>query len=242
MAFGFSRRFFGSIPKHSGDVGSNEDAFDWSPEGLALALSDGASESFDSRLWARILVRRFVENRDRSSASIDAAIKEFVRHHDPKSMSWSQHAAFERGSFATLLGLEVASDLKEAQVFAIGDTVALLLDGDRLVASFPYRSADEFQQRPTLLSSRRRHNSFLEEFDFLKASTITWRLDACTTPRIVCMTDAMGEWFLHLAVGDPSIGDLLLAFSEHAHLERVVRHERKAGRMRVDDSTVLIVE
>jgi hypothetical protein len=120
MSFGFSCRFFGSIPKLPGDADRNEDAFTWSPERSALALSDGASESFDSRLWARILVRLFVLKPVLSVSRVDLAIMAYTRRHDPQSMSWSRQAAFDRGSYATLLGVAVSPELDQARVLAIG--------------------------------------------------------------------------------------------------------------------------
>ena len=242
MSFGFSRRFFGSIPKLPGDADRNEDAFTWSPERSALALSDGASESFDSRLWARILVRLFVLKPVLSVSRVDLAIMAYTRRHDPQSMSWSRQAAFDRGSYATLLGVAVSPELDQARVLAIGDTLALLLDGTRLVASFPYSDPKEFQRPPTLLSTRREHNSFLKRPGHAGASTAVWSLGRLAQPRIVCMTDAVAEWFLRRAQSDPCAGEILLGISGLADLEALVLGERKAGRMHVDDSTVLILE
>ena len=170
------------------------------------------------------------------------AIVAYTRRHDPQSMSWSRQAAFDRGSFATLLGLAVSPELDQAHVLAIGDSLALLLDGTRLVASFPYTDPDDFRRQPTLLSTRREHNSFLKRRDRAGASTTVWRLDQLAQPRIVCMTDAIAEWFLRRAHADPCAGEILLGIADIGGLEALVAGEREAGRMRVDDSTVLILE
>ncbi|MDA1323325.1 MAG: hypothetical protein O3C34_01145 [Proteobacteria bacterium] len=175
-------------------------------------------------------------------AKLNAAITLFTRRHDPQSMSWSRQAAFDRGSFATLLGVSFTPESNEVQLLAIGDTVGLLLDGPRLVASFPYTDPEDFGRRPTLLSTRRDLNSFLDRPDHASASSTIWQLDHLAQPRIVCMTDAIAEWFLRLAQADPCSGDILLGISDIAHLEALVAHEREAGRMKVDDSTMLILE
>lgn len=242
MSFQFSKRFFGSVPKLPGDAERNEDAFAWSGERSVVALSDGASESFDSRLWARILVRLFVLDPNLSMARVNTAISAFTRRHDPSSMSWSRHAAFQRGSFATLLGVEVSPNMDEARILAIGDTTAVLLDDNRLVACFPYTAPEDFQRRPTLLSTRPAFNGFLDRPEHTRMSTTVWQLDRLEAPRIVCMTDAIAEWFLRQAVDDPCAGDCLLGFSETADLESLVVQERQAGRIHVDDTTVLILE
>ena len=56
------------------------------------------------------------------------------------------------------------------------------------------------------------------------------------------MTDAVAEWFLGLAAADRTSGDILLALKEPAQFDAVVAHEREAGRMRVDDATIVILE
>ncbi len=70
-----------------GDADRNEDAFKWSPERSVLALSDGASESFDSRSWARILVRPFVLKSVLSRARLDLAIAAFTEETDRRPAS-----------------------------------------------------------------------------------------------------------------------------------------------------------
>lgn len=241
MPFGASLRFCGSIPKLIGDADRNEDAAIWSSERSAAALSDGASESFDSRLWANILVRLFILKQNVTTEAVDLAIAAFAHCHEPEAMSWSRKAAYDRGSFATLLGITFGPEPGAVRVLAIGDTVAVLLDGARPVKSFPYTDPDEFQQRPTLLSTRRAHNRFVDRPGHAEAATATWRLDALAAPRIACMTDALGEWFLRRAADDPCAGETLLGL-DVAGLEALVAGEREAGRMRVDDSTLLILE
>ncbi len=205
-------------------------------------MSDGATESFDSRSWARILVRLFVLKPALSVARLDLAIAAFTRRHAPQSMSWSRQEAFNRGSFATLLGVVFGQKSNEARVVAIGDTAALLLDGTRLVASLPYTDPEDFQRRPTLLSTRSEHNAFLDRPDHAGASIAAWNLDEVAQPRIVCMTDAIAEWFLRRAQEDPCAGELILGISDIAEFEALVVQERDAGRMKVDDSTMLILE
>jgi hypothetical protein len=110
------------------------------------------------------------------------------------------------------------------------------------VTSFPFTNPEEFGRRPTLLSTRLEHNAFLDKPDHESTATTDWRLDRLAQPRIVCMTDAVAEWFLRLAQADPCAGEILLGISDYAHFETLVVQEREAGRMHVDDSTMLILE
>ncbi len=149
-----------SAPKADGQI--NEDAWQFSHKGIG-ALSDGASISFDSASWARILVRHYARDPCFDGAWLAAASQEFAALHDRESLSWVQQGAFDRGSFASLLGLR--RDEARIEVLAIGDSIAVLCDADRVVATFPYESPEQFDQRPLLLSTNPAQNVFLAEHD-----------------------------------------------------------------------------
>ncbi len=56
------------------------------------------------------------------------------------------------------------------------------------------------------------------------------------------MTDAIAEWFLGLARTDADAGEVLLGINDNVKLESLVTREREARRMKVDDSTMLVLE
>jgi len=64
-----------SIPKT--EDSRNEDGFYRSAKGV-YALSDGASVSFDSASWARILVRHYARNPEFTHEWLSGAIAEFA--------------------------------------------------------------------------------------------------------------------------------------------------------------------
>ena len=140
-----------SLPKREGQT--NEDKWRTSKDGLVCAVSDGASVSFNSATWAEILVRRFVDDPCVSTAWVQSAVAEYQSGYDRNSMAWMQQAAFDRGSFATLLGLVCSPDSSNARVIAIGDSLFAFIDGDELVRTIPYVAPTEFDQAPHLLST-----------------------------------------------------------------------------------------
>jgi hypothetical protein len=79
-----------TVPKVEGQ--RNEDRYQRSSRGI-FALSDGASISFDSASWARILVRRFTQKPEFTREWLSEAIAEFGKLHD-------------RGRFRICCGLE----------------------------------------------------------------------------------------------------------------------------------------
>ena len=125
--------FAGSCPKDFEEPAPNEDQFGLSDDGERCVVCDGASESYNSRLWAQILCRRYLEDPAVGPAWIEAAREDYLAASDLGSMSWSQSAAFERGSFSTLLGVESDSESGAIRALAIGDSAALLIDEGKLV-------------------------------------------------------------------------------------------------------------
>ncbi|AJK47069.1 hypothetical protein [Burkholderia plantarii] len=234
------QEFAGSVPKEPGSPDANEDALAISIDSKRFALSDGASDSFDSKLWARLVANRFVDDPGLNVPWVDGVLADYESVHDFSGMSWSKQAAFERGSFTTLLGGEYFADHHAVELFAIGDSVVLLIDDDRLVDAWPLDDPSQFQERPSLLSTIRRHNGFLEAGDFWTRHGKTLHLERLTAPLLLCMTDALGEWALRSSTRDNGDGlrELASLRSEEQLAELVLR-ERAAKRMRVDDSTLL---
>ena len=223
-----------SVRKVNGE--KNEDAWQLSKKGVA-ALSDGASVSFDSANWSRILVRRYARCPHFDRAWLANAIADYVKLYDRENLPWMHQAAFDRGSFASLLGVTHYGE-GLVQVLAIGDSIALLCDDNRIVGSFPYDSSHQFDQRPQLLSTNPAENAFLADRDPTR-DLCDWNLQKFNHPALLCMTDALGHWVLEHRDEEPSPIETLRAISSPAAFKRFVREERASGRMRRDDTTLL---
>ena len=55
------------------------------------------------------------------------------------------------------------------------------------------------------------------------------------------MTDALGEWALKMEQGGTPQWATLLSVIDSTHLESIILNERKHGRMRVDDVTLITI-
>ncbi|KVU24697.1 hypothetical protein WK65_15600 [Burkholderia ubonensis] len=233
------KEFAGSVPKELSSPEANEDALALSGDGTRFAISDGASDSFDSKLWANLLAKKFLDDPGLNAEWLGAALTDYAAAHDFAAMSWSKQAAFERGSFATLLGGEYFPEHLAVELLGVGDSVALLLDAGELVCAWPLDDPHRFHERPSLLSTVARHNDFLTDGDFRTRHVKVIHLAELGAPRLLCMTDALGEWALRsLRDKDAGIADLLSLQSEEQLVELVLR-ERATKRMRIDDSTLL---
>jgi hypothetical protein len=225
-----------TVPKV--DDRCNEDSYQRSAKGV-YALSDGASVSFDSASWARILVRRYIQKPEFTREWLAAAIAEFRKLHDRESLPWMKQASFDKGSFASLLGVRVVDGGRLIQVFGIGDSLAVLCDGDRIAETFPLSAAAEFDRPPQLLCTNPPENAFLDEVDSSYDLVADWTFHGLAQPALLCMTDALGHWLLSQRDRDKSPVAVLRNLRTPKAFARFVQEERAAGRMRRDDTTLL---
>jgi hypothetical protein len=216
----------------------NEDQFHRSRKGI-YALSDGASVSFDSASWARILVRRYAKKPEFTREWLSAAIAEFSKLYDRDSLPWMKQASFDRGSFASLLGVRIVDGGRLIQVLSIGDSIAVLCDGDRITASFPLSVPSEFTRSPQLLCTNPAENVFLDKLDVDYDLVADWTFRGLERPALLCMTDALGHWLLSRRDDDPSPISLLRKLRTADAFARFVIEERAAGRMKRDDTTLI---
>ncbi len=234
--------FVGSCAKEPDRPEANEDAYTFSPNGQRLAVSDGASESYDSRVWARLLADKFATDPSFKQDWLRSAISAYLAEHNFESMSWSQQLAFKRGCFATLLAVEHDPVANQLILFGIGDSVAVLFDGASIARSWPLDEPEKFLERPTLLSTRFEHNDFTRDAEFDVRQRVNIDLLGLSDPLLLCMTDALGEWTLRMSRQQPEQVVALLMIRTEEELAQLVIAERAAKRMRVDDSTLIILK
>lgn len=233
--------FSGTVPKDPECPEANEDKFAFSEDGRRLALCDGASESFNSKLWADLLARQFIADPKVNREWIASVLAEYSAVHDFPSMSWSKQAAFEKGSFATLIGVEQFEEHQAVEILAIGDSITMLIDCGKLIRTWPFDNPEKFKERPTLLATLTAHNDFVSGSSFWTQHGKTFYLEKLTQPKLLCMTDALGEWALKRALAnDPGFIELLSLQTEE-QLAEIVQKERAKKRMRIDDSTLLVL-
>jgi hypothetical protein len=231
--------FSGRIPKEPAFPNDVEDMLGIADDNSKVVISDGASESFDSKTWAWLLTSRFIKQPELSKDWLDYMIAEYTACFDLANLSWSKQAAFARGSFATLLAVDQTTGADTIRVISVGDSLAVLLDGQELLESFPYVRAEDFQQRPELVSTNALSNAFIRAGDFLTQYQKIWSLQGKTNPILLCMTDALGEWSLrHWQQGDPRWWQLA-QIRDVTELENLVTQEREEKALRVDDTTLV---
>lgn len=230
------RRAF-SLPKAQ-DL-PNEDKYAQGASYDAYALSDGASISYDSALWADIVSKEFAREPKISRGWLRSCISMFETGHEREQLPWHKQQAFDRGSFTSIIGIRVADELT-IEVDAVGDSIALLCDDCQMLSSFPYGSPEEFDQSPLLLSTNAAKNPIFLGDDLAPSFSCHWNLADIQAPRIICATDALGQWLLERKQ-DQGIIALLHALVSDDDFANFILEERRAGRMKTDDTTLLLI-
>lgn len=226
-----------SVPKDIACPDLNEDAWAHNEELTCVALSDGASESFDSKTWAKLLVSRYVRNHAMTPDRVSDALNEYGGAFNFEDLSWSAQRAFDRGSFATLLGLVIGHNETDLEVLCVGDSLALHIRDGRVISSFPFDLPEQFDARPTLLSTKGHANSLWANSEFFQGASRTWQVEPGDV--IYAVTDAVGHWILSQLGENKSISDRLLNVGSEAEFTDLVQSMRPGREMRLDDSTVL---
>lgn len=224
------RRF--TTAKQQNEPHLNEDAaFVLIRKGI-YALSDGASESYDSRRWARTLVARYARLPKITDAWLKDTIADYNEGFERETLSWSKQAAYDRGSFATLLSAWIKDD--GIQLLAIGDSLAVIEKDGNAVLTHPYTTPKEFAARPLLLSTI---FSLNQNIDPNRLSRF-WPCHQWHGVRIYLMTDAIGAWLLEARDLRLSV---LRGISNESDFVDMVESARADGSMRRDDTTLIVI-
>ena len=137
-----------------------------------------------------------------------------------------------------MLGVVCSLDGQAARIFALGDTLLAFVDNGQVVRTIPYVQPAEFDKAPILLSTNRLENKLLDQ----EAINDAWYdvvLASHERPTLLLMTDAIGRWLLD----DPSPDrvSMLLSLQDAHSFGEFIERERAEGRLKRDDSTLVVV-
>jgi hypothetical protein len=149
-----------TVQKAGNSVAENEDAATAAKDGLRFAVSDGATEGWESGPWAAKLARTYIADPPTPTNYPQWLAKvqqRWAKARQPAATSWYAAEKQAQGSFATLLGLELRQSRTGAgwawRSAAVGDSCLLLVREQRIEAAFPLSAAAEFGNHPALIPS-----------------------------------------------------------------------------------------
>lgn len=237
-----------STAKRGNSAAEYEDSFAAEPKAGRFAVADGASESSYSGEWADCLTNAFIKTSIFDPDTtwhgwLPPVQDDWVKLVENKpSASWFEDEKRLDGSFATFLGLEFTASRVERtwQAVAVGDACLFQIRNDQLKASFPVRSAADFNSRPALLNSRLRYSAAKPPLEARTAGNFN------PGDTFLLMTDALAQWFLDQAEWKNAPWRDLLAFQQSEKplesFEEWVAEARAGEALKNDDVTLLVVE
>ena len=237
-----------SCPKEPDYPKANEDVYLASADGRAIAISDGASESFDSQTWGRLLCEAYLEWTESAPAQIQdddvrdilvRARARFTAALSERTLSWSQQAANDRGNFATLLGMRELQSTVE--ILAIGDSIAIWQSQSGMPRSYPIQDPAEFAHNPVLLSSDPRGDDTVFNQERKRWGWICIPKQDMDGGYLVLLTDAIGHFALTKA-NQEGLGSVLPILAQTPdHFRFWLSQQRFSRTIRKDDTTFALI-
>jgi hypothetical protein len=146
------------------------------------AVADGATETSFARLWADLLVRGYADEE-----ALDVTRNKWQKEIPVEDLPWYVEEKASAGAYAALVGLTLLDD-GSWHCQATGDSCLIHCRDESMIQSFPLDSADQFNNRPSLICSKA---SAVTDVDQLELSG-NWQ----TGDRFILLTDAIARWLL----------------------------------------------
>lgn len=207
-----------------------------------FAISDGVSKSFFPKIWAEVLVNKWVDSKEFDEAQfILDCQKDWLRQvteivNKPEA-KWFTRNAFNRkeSGLATFVGLRFYKKKKEWfwKADALGDSFLFFVpkeikDFSKECIVIPSKAEPiVFDNFPDYLSSGNNHKGKKQE-----------KVSSLTSGTFYLMTDALAEWFLKEK--DIAINKIAV-WQNQKDFERFVDEERLNEKLGNDDSAILII-
>jgi hypothetical protein len=232
-------------PKPGASADQCEDAFAYSDTGCLAAVCDGASNAFESRLWARLLAQGFVADSplglddDGLLGWTDSIASRWSQAIPWQALNVFQEAKAREGSASTLVGLELTPSPRQSatgtwRCLALGDSCLFRVSGGRLAEKLPVSRSADFSLRTPLLYTEGYSNR--QNIPEAVRWHGTWQQGDC----FFLLTDAIAQWFLREDERGAAPWTKLMSLDE-AGFPAFLKQERARHQMRQDDVTAFMV-
>ena len=248
------RRFSDRTHKEMETISGCQDNFSYNEAKNCFAIADGATQSFYSSIWSKLLVDYFCENPqiDKNNWQewlelIQQKWLEEVRAELEKAKSGNNFAWIEiynglersKSATSTFIGLQFIEN--QAQISIVGDSCLFIFQGNQLIQTYLLKKSTNFNDRPGYFGSRSKNNDDYEP-EFLDIE-LKYKQHSDKL-YFVLATDALAEYILKYTEQQRDILTTLLTINSEQEFENFVKSARHNGtiKMKNDDVTLMILE
>lgn len=229
-----------SVQKSGNKEEENEDAYAIGKNGNLIAISDGASDSFSSRIWAQLLSKEFIDkpidfnNKEVFLAWLESIQQKWLEKIDWEKLPWFMKEKAKGGDFASLLTLTISEERNRFISYAIGDSCLFIIRENKCL-TFPIEKSNEFNNFPYLISSHSKNN--VHVFGKIKMLDCEIRENDI----IIMATDSMAKWILQEYEAGSDVSTQLTKMDSELFKD-FVKGLRRSKELRNDDSTIILIK
>jgi serine/threonine protein phosphatase PrpC len=248
------RRFSDRTHKEMETISGCQDNFSYNEANNCFAIADGATQSFYSSIWSKLLVDYFCENPqiDKNNWQewlelIQQKWLEEVRAELEKAKSGNNFAWIEiynglersKSATSTFIGLQFIEN--QAKISIVGDSCLFIFQGNQLIQTYLLKKSTNFNDRPGYFGSRSKNNDDYEP-EFLDIE-LKYKQHSDKL-YFVLATDALAEYIFKYTEQQRDILTTLLTINSEQEFENFVKSARHNGtiKMKNDDVTLMILE
>lgn len=215
-----------------------------------FCVTDGASEAFDSRHWARLLASTWklggegaLLDADSFYGEIISLSKRWKGKWSRSDLPWYVEQKSSQGSYTAFLGIQfkeaiVPDDVFSWEAISLGDCCVFIVDSEGVILeTFPMVSQSEFGNFPALISTNFEDESYLKD-NLRKTQGV---LNIPET--MLLMSDAISSWYFG-AADDPIKKQVFLSLlnsKDKKGLNEFIDNEMQNNLLRNDDIAIIYI-
>jgi hypothetical protein len=214
---------------------------------FSCAMSDGATTSSFSKLWANLLVKESSLSHNLSAdinQTINAARASWKAALPDKELPWPTAIKVRQGAFATLMWFHIwqkngiftvtSQPAEHGWVaHAVGDTCLFQVVKGRFVSTFPFTHAREFSNTPNLIST---NLGYLRSQN--GSSSGKWQRG----DHFLIATDALSEWMIrNLESGSLTWALVSENLTSLVRFQTWIRYLRRQSLIKNDDTSLICI-
>ena len=248
------RRFSDRTHKEMETISGCQDNFSYNEAKNCFAIADGATQSFYSSIWSKLLVDYFCENPqiDKNNWQewleliqqkwLEEVKAELEKAKSGNNFAWIEiYNGLERSKSATstFIGLQFIEN--QAKISIVGDSCLFIFQGNQLIQTYLLKKSTNFNDRPGYFGSRSKNNDDYEP-EFLDIE-LKYKQHSDKL-YFVLATDALAEYIFKYTEQQRDILTTLLKINTEQEFENFVKSARHNGtiKMKNDDVTLMILE